>query len=441
MKKIFSLLLGLFLAGTSCVNTDLDTLQPINSIPTDGAINNFPSATAAVNGVYSTIQDNNYDGYLLLAQAYTDEVDFVGTFPTRIEFEVLTINTSNGTLAGVFTNFYDAINVINNVIEAIPPIEDPSLDDATKNSIIGEMKFLRAFNYFYLVNYHGAIPLVLEPTREVGEVLFVPNSSVDEVYAQIITDLQDAERDIQDDGNVNRASSLAATALLSRVYLYRQDWTNALAKAEEALGAGFDLTEYPYMEDQVFSLGFTTADGHSLPFFYGPAEFGGREDAAPSQKIRDAYETGDLRRPLSIDDSYTVSPDFAFTVKYNDYGATGTSTDPLLFIRHAELVLIAAEAAAELGEWDTANMYYNMVRARAGLPAKTLNAGNYVDLILQERFVELAFEGPHRYFDLRRRGRAADEIEGYQPCNDIWPIPQRDIDRNPNLVQNTCCTC
>ena len=81
------------------------------------------------------------------------------------------------------------------------------------------------------------------------------------------------------------------------------------------------------------------------------------------------------------------------------------------------------------------------MRTRAGLANKTLDASNFVDLILQERLVELALEGPHRFLDLRRRGKAATEIEGYSGCNDIWPIPQRDIDRNPNLTQNTCCNC
>lgn len=142
MKNTVSIiLLALALVISSCNNTDLNTLAPINSIPADGAINNLKSAQSAVNGAYSILQENDYDSYLVLAQSYTDEADFVGTFPTRLEFQNLNVTTSNTTLDDVFSNFYDAINVANNVIEAIPPIDDPSLDDAAKANLIGQVKF------------------------------------------------------------------------------------------------------------------------------------------------------------------------------------------------------------------------------------------------------------------------------------------------------------
>ena len=107
------------------------------------------------------------------------------------------------------------------------------------------------------------------------------------------------------------------------------------------------------------------------------------------------------------------------------------------------MVLIAAEAAAETGDFETANTYFNQVRARAGLEEKTLNASNYVDLILAERFVEFAFEGAFRLIDLRRRGIAEQVLGpiGYDACDSVWPLPQRDIDRNPQLEQNNCCNC
>ncbi len=440
MKKILSLfIITSSLLVHSCTSLDLDGLAPINSIPADGAITNLNSALAAVNGMYDEMQGDDYDKWLVLAQIYSDEAVFTGTFPTRFEFNNLNVTTNNGTNATVFTSFYDCINVANNIIELIPEVEDPTLTDELKNSFVGEARFIRALNYWHLTEYYGDVPLVLSPTREVGEVLNVPNDPKSKIYEQIINDLLFAQANITNT-NTNRATALAAQALLARIYLYQGDWNNALTEAVNVLGQDFDLTQFPYLEDEIFFLGYNTADGNSLAFWYGPEEFGGRQDAAPSAKLLNAFEAGDLRRDLSVDDSQTLSQ-FIFTTKYNDYGAAGTNTDPVRLIRHAELVLIAAEAAAEQGFFDTANKWYNMVRARAGLPAKTLDASNYVDLILQERFVELSFEGPHRFLDLRRRGRAAQEIPGYQSCNDIWPIPQREIDRNPNLNQNGCCNC
>ena len=213
-------------------------------------------------------------------------------------------------------------------------------------------------------------------------------------------------------------------------------------RSTTVLQEGFDLTTIPYLDDQIYTLGFTSTDGNVLNFFYGPADFGGRYSIGPSAAIIAAFEEGDLRKDRTLD---LTSADVPFGVKYPsfDAGIAGTATDPIYFIRHAELVLIAAEAAAEMGDFATANSFYNQVRARAGLAARTLDASNFVDLLLAERFVEFAFEGPARLIDLRRKGKAMEVLSpiGYDPCDDVWPLPQREIDRNINLVQNACCNC
>ena len=140
-----------------------------------------------------------------------------------------------------------------------------------------------------------------------------------------------------------------------------------------------------------------------------------------------------------------VSASVPYGVKYPsfDAGSSGTATDPIYFIRHAEMALIVAEVAAEMGDFETANTHINQVRARAGLGPVTLDASNFVDLILQERFVEFGMEGPFRLLDLRRRNRVNELLAplGYDACDNVWPLPQRDVDRNPNLTQNGCCNC
>lgn len=452
MRNIFKafiiILSGLLLYA--CDATDLDGLNPTDSVPAGGAINNLKSANAAMNGLYDEVQDNTLheDGINFLPQIYSDEAIFTGTFPTRFEFGTLNVFPSNSTYAGVFTDFYDAINVANSIIDLLPQVDDPGLTDAIINDFLGQARMARAWCYWHLVNYHGDVPLILTPTVEVGEVLNVPVSPAADVWNQIIDDLQFAEANITE-SNTKKFTAQSATALMARSYLYLEDWGNALSKAEQAMGDGFDLTTYPYLEDEIMYIGFTTADGNVLNFYYGPSEFGGRHDVEPSSKLLGSYEDGDLRRDLSVDDSFAEAT-VPFCVKYNDFaaGISGTGTDPVYLFRYAEQCLIAAEAAAELGDFGKANTYYNMVRARAGLGDQTLNSGNYVDLILQERLVELALEGPHRWLDLRRKGRAQAEIFGqedpgipYLPCNDVWPLPQRDIDRNPNLSQNNCCNC
>jgi tetratricopeptide (TPR) repeat protein len=447
MKKIkaylYLLVLSLFFQACDGINLE-EGLDPINSIPANGAINNIKSATAAVIGIYDAFQDADVhtDGMLFLAQIYSDEAIFTGTFPTRFEFNNLNIQTSNTTNNVVFSDFYVVINNANNVIELLPEVDDPGLTPEVVNSFLGEARMARALSYYYLTNYYGDVPLITTPTREVtGDALNVPNARQADIYTQIIEDLKFAEANITQT-NTKRFTSEAASALLARVYLYQEDWTNALAHAQKVLGTDFDLTEYAYMTDEIMYLGFTTADGNVLNFWYGPSELGGRHDVEPSAKYMAAFEAGDERAALSFDNSLTVAS-VPYSLKYDDFssGISGTGTDPVMLFRYAEQLLIAAEAAAELGDFAAASDYINQVRARAGLEDVTLTADNYLDLILQERLVELGLEGPHRFFDLRRTGRAAAEIPGYQSCNDIWPIPQRDIDRNPNLDQNGCCNC
>ncbi len=430
--------LGLF----SCA--DLEDVSPINSIPTEAAITSEASAKAALNGVYSEVQDATlvFDGWLALPQFFSDEADATGTFPTRLEFGNLNVFPANGTMASVFTDLYDVINVANNVITLVPGVSEDGFTDAEKNNIVAEAKFLRAMCYLHLTTLWQEVPLVLTPTSDVGDVLNVSVSSQDDLYNQIKTDLNDAATNLFTATSNFRASQQAANALLARVALYQGNWAEAQSKAEGVLGAGFDLTTVPYLDDQIYSLNFTTNDGNNLGFFYGPSDLGGRYSIGPNPALIAAFEPGDARFAVTLDTSSFTT---AYGLKYPSFEAAnaGVATDPIYFIRHAEMVLIAAEAAAEQGDFATASTYFNQVRTRAGLADITLDADNYVDAILKERFTEFAFEGPQRLIDLRRRGKAEEVLGplGYDACDAVWPLPQRDVDRNVNLQQNNCCNC
>ncbi len=445
MKRTKLLLITfLTLAFVACENfSDLDDVAPNDAVATDIAVTDFNSAVAAVNGVYDEMQDGDlaFDGWLALPQYFSDEAIFTGTFPTRLEFGNLNVFPANTTMAGVFTDFYDLINVANNVIAILPTVEDPSLTPTVVNSFVAEARFARALAYFYLTQGWTDVPLIVEPTssEELGEKLNVSPSPRSEIINQMIDDLEFAEQNLTT-SDIERATPAAAAALLARVHLVEGNYQQASDAATRALGDAFDLTQFVYLEDQIFSLGFTTVDANSLNFFYGPAEFGGRHSIEPSPKLIGAYEDGDQRFAQSID---TTSASVPFSLKYNDFRGIGAGTDPIFFLRHAELVLIAAETAAEAGDFTEASAWYNQVRARAGLPEQTLTADNYLELIMQERFIELSLEGGHRLWDLRRRGMAEEVLAplGYDACDDVWPYPQRDVDRNPNLPQNDCCNC
>ena len=189
MKKILFLLLVLSVVGVySCA--DLDDIQPTDSVPPEQAITNFNSASAALAGVYDEMQQDSYDKWLSLWQYFSDETVFTGTFPTRLEFGNFNVFTSNTTMAAVFSSYYDAINVANNVIALTPQVDDPSLTPEATNTIVAEARYLRGLCYLYLTQGWNDVPLVLEPTTTADEKLNVPTASRAEVLAQVRADFE-----------------------------------------------------------------------------------------------------------------------------------------------------------------------------------------------------------------------------------------------------------
>ena len=426
----------------SCDYFDIDSIDPTDSVDAPVAIVDAQSARAARAGIYDALQNENFDTHLAGYQYFSDEATWTGTFPTRAQFDAYNVQTDNTTLATMFSAHYRTINAVNNLVEVLPGIDDPSLNENEdlRASLLGEARFARAFAYLELVLGWGEVPIVLTPTPSViDQTQNVTVSSVSDVYAQIISDLEYAAENISN-GESLGITQEAANALLARVALYQERYQDAIDLATAAIGEGYDLTSVPYMEDEIWFLNFSSTDGNSLAFFYGPSALNGRLSIVPSTELINSYEEGDIRFGMSVDSLGTT----AYGIKYDDFGASsGSQNDPIRFIRAAEMVLIIAEASANLGDFETATEMINMVRNRAGLEDIELTAENFEDAILQERFVELAMESGHRLWDVRRLGRAVELFgdAGYDACDNVWPLPQRDIDRNPNLEQNNCCNC
>ncbi len=443
IKQLVNLTMGVVLvAGISgCDTYALDAVQPIDSVPLDLAVTDAKSAGAARAGVYDELQDADltFDGYIASYTYFSDDTDWTGTFPTRAQFDTYNVLPSNGTMAAFWGAYYEVINTANNLLNILPSVEDASLTDETRNSFLAEARFGRAIAYFHLVTGWGGVPLILTPTVGVGEELNVPASSAELVYEQVISDAQFAADNLGS-GTLGMNPE-AANALLARVALMQGRYEDAGNFATSAIGEDYDLTDVPYLEDEIFYLEFSSTDGQSNAFFFGPDALGGRYSIAPSAKLFDAYEDGDTRKALSVD----TLGGRRYGLKYNDFSAAaGSQSDPIYFFRAAEQVLILSEVAARNGDFDTAEMWINQVRTRSGLDdIEDMDDSNYLDYILQERYVELAMEGGFRLWDLRRTGRAVDVLgpDGYDPCDAVWPFPQSNIDTNTALEQNNCCNC
>ncbi len=338
-----------------------------------------------------------------------------------------------------WTETYRLINVANSIIAAAPKLPKATPAESLGASRIeGEARFLRAAYYFWLVNLYGkpysaataaadlGVPLKLQ--EEVLDILYGRNT-VQEVYDQIIADLEAAEELLANTGqqkSIYRADQTAVRFLLSRVHLYMQHWEEAVAYTDQVIAVKSALTDLNGSTEaflrresveSIFSMGgndvFRNMNNSVQSF-------------RVSRELFDSYNVDDLRRTRwywSMGDfvGYTKTPPIGTgtvvaptNINYynNQYFVSGTSvylspvSDKFLF-RTAEMYLNKAEAEAYLGREENARTAVNLLRSfryRAGANQQvTASGADLIRLIREERRRELALEG-HRWFDLRRYG-------------------------------------
>jgi hypothetical protein len=255
-----------------------------------------------------------------------------------------------------------------------------------------------------------------------------------------------------------RATKGGVNALLSRVSLYKGDWAKTIQYADAilngnsvyALASDFTFYDANTSED-IFTIQMTSTDNSrtgagGLGGYYLPASRGGRGDAPMSASIIAAYGTGDKRlTSLSFTGTDATTVSSTFTNKYKD-GTTNADNAPIL--RVTEILLNKAEALVKSTNSVNADAItlVNRLRTRAGLTpfeaAQFADANALLTAILNERRLELAFEG-HRRMDLLRNGfplRASGATGPISKPGDpkvILPIPTREIDLGAALPQNT----
>lgn len=419
-------------------DTPLDT-NPVASIGDDVALSTPRGVELGVFGAYRSFQTGALYSreVTLYPELYSDNVDFTGTFQTDREMNERTLTPDHIGLQIMWANSYNGINRTNNVLAAIPEVG--ALSAAQAQRFAGEALFIRSLHYFNLVRYFGGVPLVTQPSRGIGPEAIRPRASQAEVYSRIVEDLQEAITLLPPERVIGRASRTAAQALLAKVYLETGNWAGARDMATAVIGSGHYTLPANYRtifasknsSESVFELQYSIQNSNALAFWWFPDALGGRLGHAPSADLINAYEAGDTRLAASIG----VEGGTAYNIKW---WRIQTSDDNVIVLRLAEMYLIRAEANVRAGaDAATIRADINVVRQRAGLaPLPTTVTGEtaLISAILQERRVELAMEG-HRFFDLRRTGRA-QSVLNIEAFRELFPIPQAELDVNPELVQN-----
>ena len=165
----------------------------MQQLPDDQAIKDAGSARAATIGVYDRVQAYYQLNWPVLGFLPGENVRFNGTLNQFLQIDQNQLSADNVLITEAWTQMYQAVNGANNVIAAVPGINDPLLPVAEKNQLLGEAYFLRALVYFDLGRGWGGVPLALTPTRSKANGQGLRRSTQAQTYDQVLADLAQAE--------------------------------------------------------------------------------------------------------------------------------------------------------------------------------------------------------------------------------------------------------
>lgn len=496
--------LGVLLLSSSlfsCGDSFLDKNDP-TKLNSGGFYQTEEHFRQAVNGVYSQLQDY-VGGVWQYTEFITDNTTChfntqdrgQGAGIEAIEYWQITPTTMEQ--IGPY-NLYNAIySYLVNINTIITKLPNAVINDAAKKNIDGQMRFMRAYYYFELVQFFGEVIVITEPLSTPDQAWEYERQPISEVYKQIDNDLKiaiealplPAELPASEVGEPTRG---AALMLQGRTYLTRKMYAEAISSFKQVTQLGYTLlNDYGQVFDPVFknhkeSIMDVQFQGNNdlgeysgfIYSFYPRESYGavipfpGRSGSGwniPTLDIIGDYEKGDLRKDISLQEGYTSNEGQWVAVpyinKYNHpHSIEGRPDDNWPLMRYAETLLSLAEAINELeGPTSEAYDYLNQIRRRAGLePVANLSKEAFRQTVLHERRIELAFEN-HRWFDLKRtmspeelatflteygkremanpttaeRASMAFATGDYEfkPYEVYFPVPERETKLNPNLQQ------
>lgn len=458
--KWLALCVSIGLAG--CDQNFLD-LKPYDSVPFSDAIKTESDMSIAVNGMYSGLRSANLYGrtipfiYDLMADNVYISATNSGRYLPQSNYSV---NAQNGDIGGTWASAYNVILRANNIINAT------LAESATTKQLKGEALTIRALMHWELVRLFGksytddpnaaGIPVVL---KYEGPTTRPSRNSVKDVYTQIVQDLTQAF-DLMTNTSKNSSyiTKYASKALLAKVYFQMGDYKNAQTAAQDVVtNGGFKLvnaagygaywtnaapittkneTIFEVASDAVNNAGFD-----ALVNMYAQLGYG---DGLCSTALYNLYTDSDVRKALVV--KGTRGGSAALIVNKYQNISNANDKDDTKVARLSELYLIIAESAARQGDEATALKFLNDVAKNrdASFAGFTSTGATLIEDIITERRKEFAFEG-NRYQDLQRLKRDVTRTAEYPSAarsitatdtRRIAPIPQVEIDANPNMTQN-----
>lgn len=482
------LLFAIVLLGTACSDTFLDRYPKGRWHQGNYTISDTLDLSILVEAklaeTYTSLRAYSFQFAGFGMQNYTTPDVEKGSSPLDgqqvVEFKPMSFTASNDQILAYYSNCFISIASANQAIVLATSLSDTV---SNKNTLIAEGVFLHSVMYYRLAQAFGNVPLV---TKVLAQTEKTPaSSSREEIWASLEKNLTWAipylpsRQALITSGNSGRATQNAARAVLAKVYLYQKKWSNALEQTTAIIGSGDNVLDTPYEDIFTEAKEFGTesvfevfCEEKPVDQIYLGSQFAeiqgirGLPDLgwgfnAPSLVLMNAYETGDPRKAASVIasgdklDGRTIKADAGGYQYFNkkaytrliERGIYGRSTTAhggwvnIRIIRYADVVLMHAEAACEMGNTTEALDKLEMVRVRArgtnvGVLPKitTTDQTELRAKIHQERRMELAMEW-ERFYDLVRWDEAKTTIANFVVGkHELFPIPQTEVDKSEGLI-------
>lgn len=488
--KIFGGILVTFLVTITACDDEV-TLSNLNGVVPESFFKKKSDIEAASVSVYSYLQTQGlYQRYAyVIPDLMSDEMVPSGdpNFKPPYDYGIIASSEiTNRYWKDCYKGILRTNYVIGNeqtMLDNMTAVSDYGIGDV--NQAVGEAHFLRGFYYFLLVKRYGGVPLSITFPDTEGSA----RATEEETYDLVIADFKKASELLGDKSTIDegRVSKGAALGMLGKANLFRENYQEAKVALDAVTGYSllpaeqytdnFNVGGEFNDEESMFEVNFTsdndaatqwTAEGEGLnEITYHAQEYSGWGNARPSQKMVNEFEVDDPRKQLSIlEDGETHGPTnvdvwgggtvwFKYSDLYETSATTPASATNTRILRYADVVLMKAEVANKMNDDASAITYLNEIRNRfnldlygsaemdtKGYPVDTPD--NVFKAIVHERMVELCAE-QHRFDDLVRWGLDATELvldndgnaRNYNPATSKFlPIPQDEINTNPNLSQS-----
>lgn len=467
MKNIIIIIIC-FSIFTSCKKSLVE--KPHSFLTPDNFYKTADDAQSALNGVFSTLQAQKfYQRTVYIISDLSGDIFYPNPISgDRGDIYSGAYTATNGEVTNWWVNCYGMIKNANDVITYVPGI---NMDSTARNNIVGNATFLRGLAYFDLVRTYGAVPLLLDAKNP---ELYPRRTSGDSIYQQVIKDLKYAEANcfhMARIPQVGMISSEAASAMLARVYLQRASTSFASTNDnQDALTECNKVISYSIANPSVLALSKSYADifnpdkKNGVEIIFN-VQFGASPNATNlTNRMFDPPSQGGYGSFVALDSYYnSFAPDdtirrnvevgaidgvFHKISKYHDPGvkAGASGRNNWIVLRYADVLLMQSEAMNNIDPADINKFNgINAVRTRAGLAADLLSFDNtpgssdFINALLNERKWELGVEGQGRWDLLRfKKYKETKALAGYNIDDNhlLMPVPQTELDLNPNLTQN-----